>query len=78
MAVITPAYPSMNSTYNVSVSTLDLMKSEFIRGVKVCSEIDKGEKKWDDLFVKTDFFQRYKVYVQTDIISPTEESHRLW
>jgi poly(A) polymerase len=39
MPVITPAYPSMCSTHNVSQSTLKLMTAEFERGFVVCSRL---------------------------------------
>eukprot|EP00126_Sphaerothecum_destruens_P015920 Sdes_comp9992_c0_seq1m1563 len=42
MPVITPAYPSMNSTYNVSMSTLNLMKQEFQRGEDITMKIETG------------------------------------
>ena len=50
MPIITPTYPCQNSTYNVTVSTLHVMKQEFARGAKVCSEINKGEQSWEKLF----------------------------
>jgi len=36
MPIITPAYPCMNSTYNVTTSTLRIMSDEFKRGSEIC------------------------------------------
>jgi len=36
MPIITPAYPCMNSTYNVTSSTLRVMSDEFQRGSEIC------------------------------------------
>lgn len=35
MPIITPVYPASNSTYNVTESTLDLLKKEINRGLQV-------------------------------------------
>jgi len=78
MPIITPAYPSMNSTYNVSESSLFAMKQEFTRGRQICDKIEKQEAPWNDLFEKTDFFERYKAYVQVDVSAASEPEHRLW
>lgn len=41
MPIITPAYPSMNTTHNVSASTLSVMKSELARGRALCEDIEQ-------------------------------------
>jgi poly(A) polymerase len=78
MPIITPAYPAMNSTYNVSESTIRILKEEFKRGAEVTMKIEQGTLPWTALFEKSDFFTRYKAYVQVDAFAATEEEHRKW
>eukprot|EP01105_Mastigella_eilhardi_P018125 TRINITY_DN418_c0_g1_i3.p1 TRINITY_DN418_c0_g1~~TRINITY_DN418_c0_g1_i3.p1 ORF type:complete len:495 (-),score=95.78 TRINITY_DN418_c0_g1_i3:566-2050(-) len=78
MPVITPAYPSMNSTHNVCRSTLSLIQEEFARGRDICSRIEKGETQWPELFTKNDFFYRFTVYIQVEISAGTTEEMQMW
>jgi poly(A) polymerase len=64
--------------YNVSASTLQLMKEELVRGAEVSIKIEKNLCPWTTLFDKCDFFSRYKVYLQVDIVAQTELEHRKW
>lgn len=42
MAVLTPTYPSFNSTPNVNEYSLKVIIDEFERGYKIVDEIEKG------------------------------------
>lgn len=72
MPIITPAYPSMNSSYNVSPSTLGILVTEFRRGHRCCEEMLRGlgpadaapEGAWQRLLEPTAFFESYKRFLQ--------------
>lgn len=72
MPVITPAYPSMCATHNITESTKKVILQEFQRGSGIVTEIFSGAKKWSDLFTKHDFFRRYKFYLT--VIAATKGS----
>lgn len=79
MPIITPAYPCMNSSYNVSESTLRVMKDEFERGKEICEVIERGNRAaWSTLFEPYPFFDAYKNYLQIEIVAPDEDSMRQW
>eukprot|EP01027_Heterolobosea_sp_BB2_P016669 GEZU01023698.1.p1 GENE.GEZU01023698.1~~GEZU01023698.1.p1 ORF type:complete len:556 (+),score=91.46 GEZU01023698.1:118-1668(+) len=78
MPIITPAYPSMNSTYNVSKSTLRVMTEEFQRGLEITTYIETGKESWAKLFEESDFFVRYKNYLQVEVTADNEEDLMKW
>ncbi|CAN6674670.1 poly(A) polymerase [Trichomonascus vanleenenianus] len=63
MPIITPAYPSMCATHNITASTKEIILSELRRGGKVVDEIMTGRRKWGDFFEKHTFFNDYKYYL---------------
>ena len=63
MPVITPAYPSMCATHNITASTQKIIIQELSRGLEIMNEIQIGKKNWKDLFEKHDYFYRYKYYL---------------
>ncbi|XVE97607.1 hypothetical protein REPUB_Repub03eG0034000 [Reevesia pubescens] len=69
MPIITPAYPCMNSSYNVSISTLRVMMEQFQCGNRICEEIELNKAQWSALFEPYLFFEAYKNYLQVDIVS---------
>lgn len=80
MAVITPAYPCMNSTYNVLQATLRIIREQIEAGHAACQEIAAaGGKGWDKLFKPFDFFRAHKSYLQVDAtVGGGEEELREW
>ncbi|XP_050236629.1 nuclear poly(A) polymerase 1-like [Mercurialis annua] len=78
MPIITPAYPSMNSSYNVSYSTLRIMSEEFQRGNDICEAMEASKADWDNLFEPFAFFEAYKNYLQIDIGAENEDDLRKW
>ncbi|PON32747.1 Poly(A) polymerase, partial [Parasponia andersonii] len=78
MPIITPAYPCMNSSYNVSTSTLRVMMEQFQFGNKICQEIEMNKVQWSKLFEQYLFFESYKNYLQVDIIAADADDLRSW
>ncbi|XP_062186031.1 nuclear poly(A) polymerase 4-like [Phragmites australis] len=78
MAVITPSYPCMNSTYNVSQATLRVIKEQIMAGHAACQEIACG-RDWGALFQPFQFFRAHKSYLQVDVtLAGGEDGLREW
>ncbi|KAF9354454.1 polynucleotide adenylyltransferase [Mortierella sp. AD094] len=78
MPIITPAYPSMCSTHNVTDSTKAVMLSEFKDAAELVNRIMVERVPWSCLFAKDDFFSRYRHYLQVIASSDSEERHLRW
>ena len=78
MPIITPAYPAINSTRSASKSTLHRMVEEFKHGIKITTNIITKKRKWDKLIAETNFFTRYKFYIQIKIAADTEKAYADW
>lgn len=79
MPVITPAYPSMCATHNITASTQKIIMKEFKRGAEIMNDITTGQKSWSDLLTRHTFFHQYKFYLC--IVAATEgssEDHLKW
>ncbi|CAM0903118.1 unnamed protein product [Alopecurus aequalis] len=66
MPVITPAYPCMNSCYNVSHATLRIITEQLEVGRVISQEIAESGG-WEALFQPFHFFKAYKSYLQVDV-----------
>ncbi|KAF6804646.1 poly polymerase [Colletotrichum sojae] len=79
MPVITPAYPSMCATYNITRSAMTVIQQEMQRGCDITDNIILGKAPWCDLFVKHTFFtQGYKYYISVITASTDKEAHKIW
>ena len=79
MPVITPAYPSMCATHNITESTKAVILKELNRGIQVTNDIFAYKKTWADLFTKHDFFFQYKYYLTiTAATRGDDEEHLKW
>ncbi|THH28420.1 hypothetical protein EUX98_g5765 [Antrodiella citrinella] len=72
MPIITPAYPSMCATHNVTQSTQMIMTQEFKKGSEIVERVIIGAAEWSDLFTKHDFFHKYRYYLR--VIASTGSS----
>ncbi|KAH8834229.1 polymerase [Flagelloscypha sp. PMI_526] len=78
MPIITPAYPSMCATHNVSASTQLVMTEEFKRGADIVDKVIVGTATWSELFAKHDFFHKYKYYLQVIASSDSQDTQNIW
>lgn len=79
MPIITPAYPSMCATHNITRSTKEIINRELKRGGNITDQIMMGKAQWKDLFVKHTFFtEGYKYYLSIISASTTREAQNTW
>ncbi|KDQ08270.1 hypothetical protein BOTBODRAFT_166145 [Botryobasidium botryosum FD-172 SS1] len=78
MPIITPAYPSMCSTHNVTQSTQMIMSQEFKRAAEIVDRVMIGSANWSELFAKHDFFHKYRYYLQVIASSGDSDTQLRW
>ncbi|ORY82692.1 hypothetical protein BCR37DRAFT_379720 [Protomyces lactucae-debilis] len=78
MPIITPAYPSMCATHNISASTHTVILQEMGRAMEIMDKIMLEGLAWSNLFVKHDFFHRYKNYLCIIAASRSAETQLKW
>lgn len=78
MPIITPAYPSMCSTHNVTQSTQMIMTQECKIAAEIVDRIIVGTATWRELFKKHDFFYKYKYYLQIIASSGSADLQLKW
>lgn len=79
MPIITPAYPSMCATHNITMSTKTILIRELERGRAITDKIFGGQLHWKDLFAKHTFFTNdYKYYLSIIASSRTKDAQKVW
>ncbi|EGZ28664.1 hypothetical protein PHYSODRAFT_474162 [Phytophthora sojae] len=79
MPILTPAYPSMNSSFNVSTHSLTVMKEEFKRGLTIVQDVlSKGGSEWGPLFEPSDFFAVHQHYLAVEVYTEKQEEEAAW
>jgi len=79
MPIITPAYPSMCATHNITSSTKKIITRELERGGDIVDKIFTGQLTWKDMFDKHTFFTKgYKYYLSINSASLSKEAQLVW
>lgn len=78
MPIITPAFPSMNSTHNVSETTQRILMDEFRRGVEVMDLLEQGKAAWTEVYRAAPFFSQHRTYLKIDVLSKTPQVFTKW
>lgn len=79
MPILTPAYPSMNSSFNVSTHSLAVMKKEFKRGLTIVQDVlSKGGSDWGSLFEPSEFFAVHQHYLAVEVYTVKQEEEQAW
>lgn len=78
MHIITPAFPQMNTTFNVSESQLKIIEDSLLEGFKILKLISLGELSWEDLLLEYPFFHDYDHFIEIEILSKDEKEFFKW
>ena len=79
LPIITPAYPSMCATHNVTMSTKAIILREMERAGDIVDKIFTKQLQWKHLFEKHKFFTHdYKYYLSIVATTRTKETQHLW
>ncbi|KAK6352900.1 polynucleotide adenylyltransferase, variant 2 [Orbilia brochopaga] len=79
MPIITPAYPSMCSTHNITPSTKAVILGEMAKAADIVDRIITGNGTWNQLFQRHTFFTKdYKYYLTVKASARDQEQSVKW
>merc|ERR1719291_839350 len=78
MPIITPAFPSMNSTHNVTETTKRIISDEFSRACKVVEQVEQSNAEWLDVYRPLPFFSMHRTYLQVEVLAKSQSVFIRW
>ncbi|KAJ1613284.1 pap1p poly A polymerase [Cryptosporidium canis] len=78
MPIITPAFPSMNSTHNVTHTTLRVITDELHRASKLVDDVENDRATWQDVWSPFLFFEHHKHFIQVKMLANNEQAFHKW
>jgi len=76
MPVITPAFPAMNSTHNVTGTTKRILLDEFRRGYEVVRNVEAQKGEWCEVHEPVPFFKTFKHFLWVEILALSDETYK--
>jgi len=76
MPVITPAFPAMNSTHNVTETTKRILLEEFRRGYEMVMSVERNRANWNEVQDPFPYFKHFDHYLWLEILAKTEEIYQ--
>ena len=80
MPIITPAFPCMNTAFNVSQTTMKILRKEFNRASVIIEKINAQNESysWKKLFKMFVIFHKFSHFLRIDALSKTVSEHLKW
>merc|ERR1712232_228690 len=73
MPVITPAYPAMNSTHNVTETTKSILLDEFRRGYELVKNVEAQKTEWNEVHAPLPYFNVFRNFLWLEILAKSDE-----
>jgi len=76
MPVITPAFPAMNSTHNVTETTKRILLDEFRRGYEGVKEVEARKSGWSEVHEPFPYLKSFRHFLWLEILAKTQEVYQ--
>jgi len=76
MPVITPAFPAMNSTHNVTETTKRILLDEFRRGYESVKNVEADRAPWSTVRDPFPFFRHFRHFLWLEVLARSEEVYQ--